>query len=401
MNSINTILQNFKNQTLKGKLKILWLFIFIPGIIGLLMRVITGERMVAYGSYVPWGLWIALYFHAIGISGGSFAVGAIGYLRGITGLKEKLHITLLISSVSLLTGLLTIWLDLGHPIRAYRVMISPNFGSMLTFNAWMYGIFLCLVVCIFYFNQFHLHKSNTSTASNWLVPLLCLGIFLSIAYPSQSGAFFGVVDAKPFWSSAILPVLFLTSAVTSGSAALLLVHYYLLGENIIPADPFVEPFTFLRKITLIGIGVYFLGEFSEYSLALWSPISHIKEYILLIMFGTYWWVFWIIHVAASFAGFYLLFMNKSVNQLALGAFIIVTSFISTRLNILIPGQSIPEIKGLNTAFTHPRLSFHYSPSIVEFLIALFVISFGLALFSIGLYVVIPYIHKKLGESNEE
>ncbi|OHD67979.1 MAG: polysulfide reductase [Spirochaetes bacterium RBG_16_49_21] len=374
----------------------LWLLFFIPGLTGIIIRAVSGERLAGYGSYVPWGLWIAVYFHAVGISGGAFAVGVIGYLRGVRGLKENLRTTLIVSAVSLMTGLLAIWLDLGRPFRAYKILVSPNFGSMLDFNAWMYGIFLALVGLVFYLSLNKSGEEKTNDRSGWLVPILSLGVFLSIAYPSQSGAFFGVVDAKPFWSSAILPVLFLTSAVTSGASAMLLVHYYLLGDSANSAGPDEEPFPYLRKIILAGIVVYFLGEFSEYSLALWSPISHIKETILLIMFGRFWWVFWIIHIGGALAGFYLLFRSRSLNRLAAGALIIVTSFISTRLNILIPGQSIPEIRGLNEAFTHPRLSFSYTPTAVEYLVALFVISFGLALFHFSRRLLATFIEKNNG-----
>ena len=393
---LGSLIERFKKETLINKLKMLWLLFFIPGLTGIIIRAVSGERLAGYGSYVPWGLWIAVYFHAVGISGGAFAVGVIGYLRGVRGLKENLRTTLIVSAVSLMTGLLAIWLDLGRPFRAYKILVSPNFGSMLDFNAWMYGIFLALVGLVFYLSLNKSGEEKTNDRSGWLVPILSLGVFLSIAYPSQSGAFFGVVDAKPFWSSAILPVLFLTSAVTSGASAMLLVHYYLLGDSANSAGPDEEPFPYLRKIILAGIVVYFLGEFSEYSLALWSPISHIKETILLIMFGRFWWVFWIIHIGGALAGFYLLFRSRSLNRLAAGALIIVTSFISTRLNILIPGQSIPEIRGLNEAFTHPRLSFSYTPTAVEYLVALFVISFGLALFHFSRRLLATFIEKNNG-----
>ena len=51
---------------------------FALGRIGLGLRLVTGERLVGYGSYVPWGLWVAICFHAVGIAGGAFVVGDIG-----------------------------------------------------------------------------------------------------------------------------------------------------------------------------------------------------------------------------------------------------------------------------------------------------------------------------------
>jgi Ni/Fe-hydrogenase subunit HybB-like protein len=47
-----------------------------------------------------------------------------------------------------------------------------------------------------------------------------LGVLLIVMVPSQSGAFFGVVDAKPYWHSALLPILLFVSAMTAGAATL-------------------------------------------------------------------------------------------------------------------------------------------------------------------------------------
>ena len=388
----NKLISYFTPKDFMGTVRLLWLIIFIPGIIGFLIKMISGERLTGYGSYVPWGLWIAVYFHAVGISGGSFAAGVIGYLRGIKGLRENLTTTLILSGVSLVTGLLAIWLDLGRPYRAYRVGLSPNFGSMLAFNAWMYVIFLGLVACLLFLIIHKRPEGKINDSTGWLVPLLLLGTILSVAYPSQSGAFFGVVDAKPFWSSAILPVLFLTSAIISGTSALLLVQYWLNRQQGVLAHVDENPFLYLRKIILVAIIIYAIAEFSEYSLALWSPVSHLKETIYLIMFGKFWWVFWVVHVCGTVAGFYLIFKPQSLHHLATGALVIVISFISTRLNIVIPGQSIPELKGLNEAFTHARLNFHYVPTLIEYLIVMFIVGFGLAAFYISLQLVEYYIH---------
>jgi molybdopterin-containing oxidoreductase family membrane subunit len=391
--------QNMKEKIYKFiNIKSIWFLILIPGLFGLILRFATGEKMTGYGSYVPWGLWIAVYFHAVGIAGGAFVVGAVGYLRKIPGLRENLKTIILISFASLVTGLLAIWLDLGHPFRFYRVLISPNFGSMLAFNAWIYISFLVLLGFIYYFNQNKKSETQTHNKRSWLVPLLTLGIFISIAFPSQSGAFFGVVDAKPFWSSAILPILFFASAITSGASALFVCFYYL--GHVSPSDTNIKEgtFVYLRRIILCGIFVYFVCEFSEYSLALWSPISDIKETVLLVLFGKVWWGFWIIHIGGTAAGLYLLIRRGSIRREALGAFVIGTTFISTRMNILVPGQSIPELKGLYDAFVSPRLSFFYSPSILEYLILLFILAFGMGLLYFGHYYFMPYLDKTLGRN---
>ncbi len=57
---------------------IIWIILIVGGAIGVVQRFTAGHLGAGYGSYVPWGLWIGLYFLGIGISGGSFIIGAVG-----------------------------------------------------------------------------------------------------------------------------------------------------------------------------------------------------------------------------------------------------------------------------------------------------------------------------------
>ncbi|HWQ29272.1 MAG TPA: hypothetical protein VNN12_09645, partial [Dehalococcoidia bacterium] len=59
------------------------------------------------------------------------------------------------------------------------------------------------------------------------------------------------------------------------------------------------------------------------------------------------------------------------------------TFIAVRLNVVIPGLIVPELEGLDRAFVDHRLSFEYFPSVLEWLVLVFVASVGVALFYIG------------------
>ena len=100
---------------------------------------------------------------------------------------------------SIAGAFLGVWFDLGHMGRAYRILTAPSFTSMMAFNAWMYMAFGVTAVVAW--------ALSYRAGSTWLKPVLCLGIFFAVLFPSQSGAFFGVVDAKPYWHNALLPVL--------------------------------------------------------------------------------------------------------------------------------------------------------------------------------------------------
>lgn len=371
-------------------LAVLCLVALAIGAIGVVEKFATGERLAGYGSYVPWGLWVALYFHGVGIAGGVFAVGAVGYLLGVPGLRRHLRLTIWVSATALLVGLAAIWMDLGQQWRFYRILIDPNFSSMLAFNSWMYIFFLASLAILFVLSYNKPAPEALNDRSGWLVPLIFPALLMGIAFPSQSGAVFGVVDAKPYWTASLLPMLFLASAVTSGAAVLLLVHTFVVPDGT-PAS--AEPLRLLRRVTIGGIIGYFVLEFAEYSVALWAPASGARESLELVLFGPFWWTFWVVHLGGGLLALLLLAAGRTMPVIGTGAFLVAVTFISARLNILIPGQAVEQLRGLGNAFHHERLTFHYVATLNEYLVATFLSALGAAIVMIGI-VLLPRLEAR-------
>ncbi|MDQ1239011.1 MAG: hypothetical protein QG577_1196 [Thermodesulfobacteriota bacterium] len=197
---------------------LVWILFLVAGIVGVVFRMTYGHNASGYGSYVPWGLWIGVYFLAVGISGGSFILGGLGYLFGVDGFAKPsdLRCAIVLSLAALLPAFLGVWLDLGRMDRLMNILVHPSFTSMMAFNAWMYNIFL-VVAALCWLLSF---KQNSS----WLKPLITLGMFFSILFPSQSGVFFEAVRTNEFWNSPLLSMLFFVSAITLGAGSLLFVR---------------------------------------------------------------------------------------------------------------------------------------------------------------------------------
>ena len=352
-------------------LKKIWIAAAVIGFIGLIIRFATGEKFANYGSYITWGLWVAIYFHGIGIAGGVYLIGIVGYFLKWPVFKDSLRTTLIISFSALVMGFFTIWIDLGHPLRIFGFLISPQFKSMMAFNAWAYGLFLVILVASFVLTYRKKSESDTNDRSGWLVPLLLTGIPFVIAIPSQSGAFFGVVNAKSFWNSAIMPVLFFLSAVASGAAVLALAHNLLSADEKQSNNPKSEYYTLLKKFIAAAVILYLFFEIAEFSLPLWSGTSHIAEEVKFILFGPFWWLFWLVHVGGAVAGIFFLFRSNSAQDIGIGAFLIAVTFLASRLNIIVPGQAISDINGLREAFSDEKLALTYLPSVFEWMVALF------------------------------
>jgi len=379
------------SKKLQKYLKILWSILFIIGFAALVTKLATGERFVGYGSYVPWGLWVALYFHFVGIGGGVFVIAAGGYIMGLPGFRENIRNIMIICISAVIAGLLSVWLDLGKPLEFQNIFFSPNFGSMMTFNAWSYTAFVIMMGFIFYLSYKKQNLTDLNDRTGWLLPIMILGIFISIAFPSQSGSFFGVVDAKPFWNSGLLPVMFLTSAITSG-AAVLMFYFTIITKN---DKPYGASFNYLLKVLVGGVAVYLASEFAEYSIAYWSPNSHTFEAAKLVIEGPLWWTFWIVLVGGSLLALYLLFSVKTKASYGIAGFIIAVIFVAARLNILIPGQSIAELEGLKEAFHHERLSFIYMPTLLEYLVSFFIATLPVGLSYAGINLLKKFETAKL------
>ncbi len=352
----------------------------VAGTIGLVMRLTQGHLPAGYGSYVPWGLWIAIYFHGVGIAAGAFAVTAVGYLLQLPGFRDlrAVRLTTVLVAASIVPALLAVGLDLGQMTRAWRILVTPSFTSMMAFNSWVY-IALLIVCAVVWWLSFRPDRG-------WLRPVLVLGFVISIAVPSQSGAFFGVVDSKPYWNSALLPILLFTSAMAAGAATLLVVRF-IVERFASPDSPqgvreTMPAIGVLRWVVLASLLLYFFLEFAEFSIVLWNPEASAPE-ISLILTGPYWWVFWLVHVLLGGVIPLVLLLTKRPDAWVLAAALVATTLISTRLNVLIPGQAISEIKGLQDAFFHQRLNYVYTATPMEYMVALFILAFGMAVLYLG------------------
>lgn len=358
-----------------------WIILMVGGMIGVAQRLMSGHLAAGYGSYVPWGLWISLYFLGIGISGGSFIIGALGYILGVPGFSKhsELRMAIVLSVAAMIPAFIGVDLDLGHMERLYRVFTSPIFTSMIAFNAWMYNIFLIVAVITWLL--------SFKNRSIWLKPLLVFGAFLSILFPSQSGVFFEAVRINEFWHSPILSVLFLASAIALGAAGLLLARAVQgLGATAVRDRSSDEDAAHrLRIIAVAAILVYLVFEFAEFSIVFWNPGPHSPN-VEFLLFGDYWAVFWVLHIAVGVVIPLLLFSTPQKGLWTIAAFLVGVGFAAARMCVLVPGQITGQIPGLQQAFQDARLTYSYHPTSMEYLVGCFMVAAGMAIFYVGMRV---------------
>lgn len=347
----------------------MWALFLVAGAFGVYLRLTHGHNLAGYGSYVPWGLWIGVYFVGVGISGGSFVLGSLGYLFGIDGFSKNsdLRTAIVLSLAGLFPAFLGVWLDLGRMDRMMNILSSPSFTSMMAFNAWMYNIFVVVGIIAWIL--------SFTKNSSFLKPVLVMGMFLAILFPSQSGVFFEAVRTNEFWNSPLLSMLFFVSAIALGGASLMFVRAAGAKE----ADAALKV---LRIVTILGLIIYVVFEFAEFSIVFWNPGAH-SPHVEFLLFGGYWFVFWVIHLAIGVLLPLLMLSTKNRALWVVASVLAIIGFGAARMCILIPGQVVSQLPGIQEAFQDPRLSFTYHITTMEYLVVLLMIAVGMAVFYIG------------------
>lgn len=351
-------------------LLLVWAALLVIGVWGVWMRLATGHLLANYGSYVPWGLWVAAYIYFAGLSAGAFLVAGLRYVFKVEALRPVGRLSLITAFVCLVLGLVIVAFDLGHMWRSIYVFLRPTFSSMMAWMVWLYAAYAVVLVVALYFSL----KRNEAKARLWVG----LGLPLIIFFPGGAGALFGTVVAQYLWHSPIYPILFLAGGLLSGVALMTAIAGLALPQE-------RATVTFLGRATLVLILLYALLEWAEFSIPLWYGVGHEYEALMGVLFGPFWYVFWIVHVLFGMLIPALLLwrLPQRPRVVGLAGLLTAGAFLAVRLNLVIPSQVQPQLKGLINAYQDARLRFEYVPSFFEWSVVAFAVAVGALLIYLG------------------
>jgi len=355
-----------------------WLIFFAVGCVGVWQRLVYGHQLANYGSFVPWGLWVAAYIYFIGLSAGAFLLSSLVYVFNVKPLEPIGRLSLVMAAITLAMALFSIWFDIGHMERFWYVFVRPNFHSMMAWMIWLYTAYFILLLL----ELFVIFRQPGAQSERTLKILGSLGIPLAIAFHGGVGALFGVVGARVYWHSSMFPILFLTGALTSGGALLLAyVSWFWPYKN-------VEYRRIVRLLARITLGLLLfdvLLEWAEISIPLWGNMAEHTASLKLILFGPFWWVFWILHLFLGVLAPIILLIKGANKPYAAGwgGALIAILFLTVRLNVVIPGQAVPILSGIEEAIRHPRLTTTYMPSLHEWMVLSFIVCLGILVFTLA------------------
>jgi protein NrfD len=326
---------------------------------GFVDRFVHGHHNAAYGSYVVWGLWVAMYLFFAGAAAGAFMVASLDLLFRVRIFRGTGPLALWIALISLAAGLLQIWLDLGHLDRIWKVYLQGNPGSVMAQMVWAYTLFGVLLAAA-------LVLARRSADSRALRILMIVGLPLSLFASGAVGALLGVQASRQFWHVGLFPVQFPVFSLATGVAAML-VAIGLFGSRDDPHRADQLWVLALSTVLLSGVKMYFY--WADFSQSLYGNVPHNVEAVREVLFGQYWWAFWIVQILlGTLIPVVVLTQRRLARQDGWAGWmgvLVLVGFAVARANIVFPALTVPELSALTTAFTGPHLSFHYFPSAME------------------------------------
>lgn len=203
-------------------------------------------------AHVTWSIMIVLYPYITGLVAGAFVVSALYHVFQNHALRPVARLSLVMALCFCAFATLPLLLHLHHPERAFNIMITPNASSAMAGFGFIYSLYM-LLLCVEVWLIFRTEivelaavtggipgrilkimalGSSEITPGSRLVDqrliggLAVLGIPAACVLHGYVGFLFGGIKANPWWSTALMPVIFLASAIVSGIAALLL--FYLI-----------------------------------------------------------------------------------------------------------------------------------------------------------------------------
>jgi Ni/Fe-hydrogenase subunit HybB-like protein len=167
-------------------------------------------------------------------------------------LKPTYRLALLAALAFLLVAPLPLQLHLGHPERSFEMYLTPHGSSAMAMFGFVYLWYLMAVLVVEiwldYRKEIVLRAQSETGPLRWVYRAMTLGSYniseralqiddkvgrfvTILGIPSAFllhgyvGFIFGSVKANPWWSSVLMPIVFLFSAIVSGIALVLLLYY--------------------------------------------------------------------------------------------------------------------------------------------------------------------------------
>ena len=209
-----------------------------------------------------WSVLIAVYPYLTGLVAGAFTVSSLYQVFGFQRLKPVAHLALLTSLCFMVFVPTPLLLHLGHPERAFNATLTPHWTSAMAAFGYIASFYVALLMLetwfayrpfiveqaqqrkgplgLFYraltLGSYDLSEGAMRYDRRWIFYLAVIGIPAAHGLHGYVGFMYGSLKSREWWSSYLMPVVFLFSAIISGVALLIVLYVASCKLRKIPID---------------------------------------------------------------------------------------------------------------------------------------------------------------------
>jgi formate-dependent nitrite reductase membrane component NrfD len=270
------------------------------------------------------GALIVIYFFLSGLGAGAFLTAAGCRIFGGERYARIEKTAAIAAPLLLMPGLLCLIIELGKPLRFLNMFLYFNPSSVASWGVWVINIFLAISVLYAF-----LHVIGRPKVAR---PLAYLGFVFALAVGFYSGMLLYQMHGHVLWHSALVPVIFLVSAIASGLAVVLLLS----------GSAEADQTRVLSNVLAIVVGVDLVLALPEVLTLAWSSGEKAAA-AEVILSGNYGFLFiWVYIIAGLLLPLVVLTRHRVGRGVqVVAAVLILVGTMAMRYVIVMGGQALP------------------------------------------------------------
>lgn len=166
-----------------------------------------------------WPVWIALDLLFAGLSAGALAASLVGRFLG-ERYRDVTRWGAYLAPWPVIAGLMLLIYDLDSPARFWYLLVHINPRSVMSNGTFLLAVFSFVSVGYFVHTLYEDRKLSFTPVPRWGLTLIqYLGLPMAIAVGTYTAFLLNASIAITLWNNGVLPLIFLASALATGSAA--------------------------------------------------------------------------------------------------------------------------------------------------------------------------------------
>jgi Ni/Fe-hydrogenase subunit HybB-like protein len=251
-------------------------------------------------TVVPWGVLIVIYPYITGLVAGAFIVSSLYHTFGMEQFKPVARLALLAALAFLCFAPAVLLSHLGHPERAFEAIWTAHWTSAFAAFAYVAGFYAILLVLEIWFafrvdivtmaqtaggaagrvyrlltlGSYDVSERALAGDQRWTRVLAAIGIASAAGLHGYVGFVFGSLKSREWWSSDLMPIIFILSAIVSGVAVLTLI--YVVSSKVRKAPIDESCMQGLARILCASLIVTLVIEALEYAEMMYRRIEGVE-----------------------------------------------------------------------------------------------------------------------------